>query len=82
MNIHGPWTAYDAYFDLAKEAGLDPAQMAIAFAMSRDFMTSVILGATRMEQLETDIGAADVTLSSDVLEKIDAIHQEFGNPAP
>ncbi|QDG75453.1 aldo/keto reductase [Labrenzia sp. PHM005] len=74
--------AYDAYFDLAKEAGLDPAQMAIAFAKSRDFMTSVILGATRMEQLETDIGAADVTLSSDVLEKIDAIHQEFGNPAP
>jgi aryl-alcohol dehydrogenase-like predicted oxidoreductase len=74
--------AYDAYFELAKEAGLDPAQMAIAFAMSRDFMTSVILGATRMDQLETDIGAADITLSVDVLEQIDAIHQEFGNPAP
>ncbi len=74
--------AFDAYLNLAGEAGLDPAQMAIAFAMSRSFMTSVILGATRMEQLETDIGAAEVTLSSDVLEKIDALHQEFGNPAP
>ncbi|MGS4887542.1 aldo/keto reductase [Roseibium sp. MB-4] len=74
--------AYDAYFNLADEAGLDPAQMAIAFAKSRDFMTSVILGATRMDQLENDIAAADVTLSSDVLEKIDAIHQEFGNTAP
>lgn len=74
--------AVNAYLDLAKEAGLDPSQMAIAFAMSRSFMTSVILGATRVDQLETDIGAADVTLSSDVLEKIDALHQEFGNPAP
>jgi len=74
--------AVDAYLDLAGEAGLDPSQMALAFAMSRSFMTSVILGATRMEQLETDIGAADLTLGSDVLEKIDALHQVFGNPAP
>ena len=74
--------AVDAYLDLAQEAGLDPSQMALAFAMSRSFMTSVILGATTIEQLDTDIGAADVMLSADVLEKIDALHQEFGNPAP
>ncbi len=74
--------AVDAYLDLAQEAGLDPSQMALAFAMSRSFMTSVILGATTIEQLDTDIGAADVALSADVLEKIDALHQEFGNPAP
>ncbi|POF32671.1 NADP(H)-dependent aldo-keto reductase [Roseibium marinum] len=74
--------AFDAYVDLAKEAGLDPSQMALAFAMSRSFMTSVILGATRMDQLKTDIAAAELKLSDDVLEKIDALHQEFGNPAP
>jgi len=74
--------AFSAYVDLAREAGLDPSQMALAFAMSRSFMTSVILGATRLDQLETDIGAADVTLSNDVLERIDALHQAFGNPAP
>jgi len=74
--------AVDAYFDLAKEAGLDPAQMALAFAKSRSFMTSVIIGATRMDQLETDIAAADIVLTDDVLAKIDAIHQEFGNTAP
>lgn len=74
--------AVNAYLDLAKDAGLDPSQMALAFAMSRTFVTSVILGATKMEQLETDIAAADLKLSSDVLEKIDALHQEFGNPAP
>lgn len=74
--------AVDAYFELAQEAGLDPAQMALAFAKSRSFMTSVIIGATRMDQLETDVAAADLVLSGDVLEKIDAIHQQFGNTAP
>lgn len=74
--------AVDAYFELAQEAGLDPAQMALAFAKSRSFMTSVIIGATRMDQLETDVAAADLVLGGDVLEKIDAIHQEFGNTAP
>ncbi|MCX2725013.1 NADP(H)-dependent aldo-keto reductase [Roseibium salinum] len=74
--------ATNAYLDLAAQAGLDPAQMALAFAKSRSFMTSVILGATRMDQLETDIAAADLELSADVLERIDALHQEFGNPAP
>lgn len=74
--------AVDAYHALASEAGLDPSQLAIAFAKSRSFMTSVIIGATRMDQLETDIGAADLVLSDDILEKVDEIHQEFGNPAP
>lgn len=74
--------AVDAYHALASEAGLDPSQLAIAFAKSRSFMTSVIIGATRMDQLETDIGAADLVLSDDILEKIDEIHQEYGNPAP
>lgn len=76
------YQAFDAYVDLAGEAGLDPAQMAIAFAKSRGFMTSVIIGATNVDQLKTDIAASDVVLSDDVLVKIDEIHQEFGNPAP
>jgi len=75
-------TAMEAYVALARKEGLDPAQMAIAHAMSRSFVTSVILGATRMDQLETNIAAADLVLSQDVLKKIDALHQEFGNPAP
>lgn len=74
--------AVNAYVDLAKEFGLDPAQMAIAHAMSRSFMTSVILGATRMDQLENDIAAAELSLGDDVLERIDALHQDFGNTAP
>lgn len=78
----GTAEAVDDYLSLAKDAGLDPAQMAIAFALSRSFMTSVIIGATRMDQLETDIAAADVKITEDLEARINAIHQVRGNPAP
>ena len=70
------------YIALAREAGLDPAQMALAFVNSREFVTSNIIGATTMEQLKVNIGSIDVTLSKDVEEAINAIHQLHGNPAP
>ncbi len=47
-----------AYLELAYELGIDPAQLAIAFCLTRPFMASVIIGATTMEQLKTDIAAA------------------------
>jgi len=72
----------DMYVALAEESGLDPAQMAIAFAASRPFMTSVIIGATTMDQLKTVINAADLTLSEDVLAEIDKIQRAHGNPSP
>lgn len=78
----GTAEAVDDYVALAGEAGLDPAQMALAFARTRSFMTSVIIGATRMDQLETDIASADVTLGEDVLQRINEIHQLRGNTAP
>lgn len=65
--------AIRAYMALAKEHGLDVNQMAIAFCLTKPFMTSVIIGATSMEQLKTDIDAADVELSADVLEGIQKI---------
>lgn len=74
--------AFEAYFKLAEEAGLDPSQMALAFVESRSFTTSVIIGATKMDQLETDIAASELKLSDDVLAKIDEIHHLTGNPCP
>jgi aryl-alcohol dehydrogenase-like predicted oxidoreductase len=68
------------YLKLASQHGLDPAQMAIAFTLTRPFMTSSIIGATSTEQLATAIGAADITLSPEVLEGIDAIHRRFPRP--
>ncbi|MDO8926432.1 MAG: NADP(H)-dependent aldo-keto reductase [Sideroxyarcus sp.] len=70
------------YMRIAQEAGLAPATMALAFARTRWFMGSVLLGATTMEQLKEDIDSAEVTLSKEVLEKIEAVHKLYPNPAP
>jgi len=78
----GTAEAIDDYLALAREAGLDVAQMALAFALGRSFMTSVIIGATRMDQLETDLGAVDVKITEDLEARINAIHQLRGNTAP
>jgi aryl-alcohol dehydrogenase-like predicted oxidoreductase len=78
----GSENAIKRYIALAKEAGLDPAQMALAFVNSRVFVTSNIIGATSMAQLKMDIASIDVVLPADVEAKIDAIHQEVGNPCP
>lgn len=80
--VEGAEDAIRQYLAVAREAGLDPAQMALAFVTSRAFVTSNIIGATSMEQLRTDIASAELTLSDDVLAKIDAIHQRVGNPCP
>ena len=65
---------------LAREHGLTPTQMALAFCLSRPFMASVIIGATSIAQLKTDIGAANVALSQDVMNGIRRLHRLF--PAP
>ncbi|MGF9562417.1 aldo/keto reductase [Neorhizobium sp. JUb45] len=72
--------AVAAYVEIARKHGLDPAQMALAFCLTRPFMASVIIGATTMDQLKSDIGAADITLSDAVLADIAKAHRQY--PAP
>lgn len=72
----------EAYVDLAKANDLDPAQMALAFVNTRPFVTSNIIGATDMEQLQSNIASLEVTLSQEVLEEIEKIHQQQPNPCP
>ena len=78
---NGP-RAISSYIELARRHGLDPAQMAIAFAISRPFVTGTIIGATTMEQLKSDIAAAELTLADNVLEDIEQIHLDYPNPCP
>ena len=66
-----------AYLELAAAHGIDPAHLAIAFCLTRPFMASAIIGATTMDQLKTDIAAADVVLSEEVLKGIAAIHRQY-----
>jgi aryl-alcohol dehydrogenase-like predicted oxidoreductase len=70
------------YADLARKHGLDCAQMALAFANSRSFLTATIVGATTLEQLRSNIASIDITLSDEVLEGIQAIHESHANPSP
>jgi aryl-alcohol dehydrogenase-like predicted oxidoreductase len=65
--------AIRAYIALAERHGLDINQMAIAFCLTKPFMTSVIIGATTMDHLRTNIAAAGLTLSQEVLDGIQQI---------
>lgn len=69
------------YLDLASRYGLDPAQLAIRFCTARPFVASVLIGATTMEQLRSDIAAKDVSLPPELLKDIDALHREQPNPS-
>jgi aryl-alcohol dehydrogenase-like predicted oxidoreductase len=74
--------AVKEYVRIAQEAGLSPATMALAFARTRWFTGSVIVGATTLEQLKENLDSAEVVLTADMLEKIEAVHRIYPNPAP
>ncbi len=75
-------TACSRYVALAREHDLDPAQMALAYVTQQPFVTSNIIGATNLEQLENNLASLQVQLSEGVLGAIEAIHVEQPNPAP
>ncbi|WP_347558750.1 NADP(H)-dependent aldo-keto reductase [Robbsia sp. KACC 23696] len=74
--------AISAYVALAKQHGLSPAKMALAFINSRPFTTSNLIGATSLAQLKENIDSADLTLTDDILAAIEALHEKQPNPAP
>lgn len=74
--------AASAYVSLAQEQGLDPAQMALAYVNSQPFLTSNIIGATTLQQLDSNIASLELQLSAEVLQRIEQIHIEQPNPAP
>jgi len=75
-------SATERYVALARQHGLDPAQMALAFVTSRPFTTSNIIGATNLQQLEANIASAELTLSDEILQQIEQIHTEQPSPSP
>lgn len=70
------------YVALAREAGLDPGQMALAFVNSRPFLTANIIGATTLAQLDANAASAAIRLPDDLVARIDAIHADDPNPCP
>ncbi|KHT38608.1 NADP(H)-dependent aldo-keto reductase [Vibrio sinaloensis] len=71
-----------AYVNLAREHGLDPAQMALAFVNQRPFVASNIIGATTIEQLESNINSLDVVLTDELLQGLQEIGTTYSNPCP
>jgi aryl-alcohol dehydrogenase-like predicted oxidoreductase len=69
--------AIKKYVDLAKKHNLDPAELAIAFATSRDFVSSVIIGATKIDQLKTCIDAGEIEISQEILHDIDTLYKTY-----
>ena len=74
-------TAARRYNALAREYGLTPTQMALAFCYTKWQVASTIIGVTTVAQLEEDIDAWGTTLPGDLLKKIDAIRWEIRDPA-
>ncbi|MDQ8023035.1 MAG: NADP(H)-dependent aldo-keto reductase [Moraxellaceae bacterium] len=68
------------YVALARQHGLDPSQLAVAFALSRPFMTSSIIGATSLEQLRSNIASVELKLGDEVIASINTIHARWSNP--
>ena len=70
------------YVALARQYNLDPAQMALAYVLSRPFVGSTIIGATTLAQLHANIASQHLSLPEEVLQGIEEIHTRYPNPAP
>ena len=70
------------YVTIAHQAGLNAAQMALAYINQKPFTTATIIGATTMEQLQANIASIDIELDASVLSAIEEVHKEIPNPCP
>ena len=76
------YKAVEEYYKISKDHNLNFAQMSIKFCELQTFMTSVIIGATSMEQLKTNIKSVNVTLEKEVIKEINNVHLIHSNPCP
>ena len=74
--------AASRYLKIAEDNGMTLAQMSLAFVTQQPFVTSNIIGATKLMQLKENINSIDMTLSEDILSQINAVHAVIPNPAP
>lgn len=74
--------AVEKYLELAKKHNLSLTQLSLAFINQLPFVTSNIIGATKMDQLKENINSINIDLSPEVIKEINAIHAAIPNPAP
>ncbi|TXD49773.1 aldo/keto reductase [Polaribacter sp. IC073] len=78
----GSLKAVKRYEEIAKKYGLTSSEMSLAFINQLPFVTSNIIGATKMSQLKENINSINIELSEDILKEIEVVHKEIPNPAP
>ena len=74
--------AVDSYFEIAKKNNIDFTQMSLKFCEIQPFVTSVIIGATTMDQLKTNIESVNINLSKEVINEINEVQNIYPNPCP
>ena len=72
----------DEYFKISEKYNLNLAQMSLKFCEIQPFMTSVIIGATTMEQLKINIESVNVNLNDEIIKDINNIQKIYPNPCP
>jgi aryl-alcohol dehydrogenase-like predicted oxidoreductase len=74
--------ATEKYMKISQEYGISLTHISLAFVNSRPFVTSNIIGASKLEQLKENIGSININLSKEILDEIEEIHSLIPNPAP
>jgi aryl-alcohol dehydrogenase-like predicted oxidoreductase len=74
--------AIELYYEISEKYELNMSQMSLKFCEIQDFMTSVIIGATTMEQLKTNVESVNINLSDDVIKEINNVQTIYPNPCP
>jgi len=74
--------AIELYYKISKKHNLDLAQMSLKFLEIQPFVTSVIIGATTMQQLKTDVESVNIKLSKDIINEINEVQKIYPNPCP
>ena len=72
--------AVEEYYKISEKHNLNMSQMSLKFCELQHFMTSVIIGATTMEQLKTDIESVNVKLSDEIIKEINEVQKIYPNP--
>ena len=78
-NMHN---AVEKYYKISKKYNLNMSQMSLKFCEIQPFTTSVIIGATTMEQLKTNIESVNVNLSGEIIKQINEVQKIYPNPCP
>ena len=78
----GATKAVIEYQKVAEKHSLTLTELSLAFINQLPFVTSNIIGATKMNQLKENINSININLSEEILKDIEAVHQAIPNPAP